>query len=165
MANNDTADNYARCHQAVQLVCAAAIPCIQSVLTNWHNSVKQKLTACKTPQTCPTKGKPKTGRGSCSSCVDWSKELEAVVYPPNLSGSLPWANLNPTLLHTDPMEAAKVFVLRLQPGVVYSDVGDFDAASLIMIMMKFVEFHRGDVTLHAKIKKVRSWTVHRFQDL
>ncbi|XP_072016963.1 NLR family CARD domain-containing protein 4-like [Amphiura filiformis] len=147
-------ENYVRCHQAVQLVCAEAIPCIQNVLTNWHKTLQQRLKPCISPQTCPTKGKPKNGKGSCNACVDWGDALEKVVYPPNSSGTLPWANINPTLLHTDPIEAAKVFVLRLQPGAVYTDVGDFDSASLIMIMMKFVEFHQGDVATYDTIKKV-----------
>ena len=76
------------------------------------------------------------------------------MYPPNSSGSLPWQNINPTLLHVDPIEAAKIFVLRLQPGAVYTNVGDFDSASLLMIMMKFQNFHQGDQVKYDAIKKV-----------
>ena len=95
-------------------------------------------------------------RGSCTACNAWGNALEASVYPPNSSGSLPWQNINPTQLHADPIEAAKIFVLRLQPGAVYTDVGDFDSASLLMIMMKFKDFHLGDQLKYNAIKKVRA---------
>ena len=157
MTSNDS-DNYVRCHQAVQLVCEHSIPCIQNVLSKWHKNLQQTLSPCTAAHQCPGKGKPKAikqGKGSCNACVAWGNALEAAVYPPNSSGTLPWANINPSLLHKDPLEAAKIFVLRLQPGVVLTDVGDFDSASLLMIMMKFNDFHQGDQVKYDIIKKVK----------
>ena len=153
MASNES-DNYVRCHQAVQLACASFAPCIQRLLETWHKNLQQTLPPCTTPQTCPTKGKPKTGRRSCAACVAWGNAIEAAVYPPSSSGSLPWQNINSKQLHANPIEAAKIFVLRLQPGAVYTDVGDFDSASLLMIMMKFQDFHQGDQVKFDAIKKV-----------
>ena len=155
-------DNYVRCHQAIQEVCKTSIPCIRTVLETWHQQVQSSLFSCTTPQTCgPIKGKPTVKKkGSCQACVDWANALELATYlPPNTSGTLAWSNVNPTLLHKDPVEAAKAFVLRLQSGTTYSDVGDFDAASLLMIMMKFKEFNQGDQSKYWTIKKVNRYTI------
>ena len=151
-------DNYVRCHQAIQELCKKSIPCIRMVLETWHQQVKSSLSSCTTPQICGSiKGKANDKKG-CQACVDWANALELATYwPPNTSGTLAWTNVNPTLLHKDPVEAAKAFVLRLPAGTIYSDVGDFDAASLLMIMMKFKEFNQGDQSKYQTIKKVKKY--------
>ncbi|XP_072016974.1 uncharacterized protein [Amphiura filiformis] len=144
--------NYQRCQQAVQLVCSKAVPCIKNTLQIWHNRIKETLLPCTTPQVCSKViGKPKLQK-SCNACIDWGKALECAVYRPSSTGSLPWSNVDSTQLYAHPIEAAKIFVLRLQQGVV--DVDDFDSTSLIMIMMKFSEFHQGDMAKYDTIKKV-----------
>ena len=75
--------------------------------------------------------------------------------PPNKTPNLPqWANVNPTILHRDPVEVAKAFVLRLPQGQSYGSIGDFDSASVLMIMMRFEQFHHGDHAKYGLIKKV-----------
>ena len=146
-------DNFVRCQEAIQAVCSASIPCIRNILETWHQQMQATIPACTTPQICPNKGKPKANKGSCKACVDWANALELAKFSPT-PGTLAWSNVNPTQLHNDPVEAAKAFVLRLQADIAYSDVGDFDAASLLMIMMNFKKFNQSSHTMYDAIKKV-----------
>ena len=155
MTDDDDHSNFVRLHRAIQLVCDKALPCITDTLTKWHSNQLQVLHPCASPHQCPVTGKPKPGK-SCQGCVDWGNALQTVYYPPiqpNVQ-NIQWSNVNPSLFHQDPVEVAKAFVLRLPSGKSYKSVGDFDAASLLMIMMRFGEFHGGNRSVFDKIKEV-----------
>ncbi len=65
-------------------------------------------------------------------------------------------NANPLLFNTVPLEVIKLFVLRTpaQQRNAYSALGDFDAASLLIIMGKFKAFHKGDQAMFDMIQKI-----------
>ena len=145
-------DNFIRSHEGIQVVCAAILPSIQKTLTQWHQQQQTVLGYCTSPHTCKSKGRPVVNK-SCPSCVQWGQAIETAYYPQSNIKSIPWANINPTLLGIDFIQVAKAYALRL-PGTVYKDLGDFDAASLLMIMLHFQPFHQGDVMIPDKISKV-----------
>ena len=151
-------DNFIRLHSAVQYVCQEALPCITDTIQKWHQLQSQSLQPCQSPQQCAVKGKPKPGK-SCPACVAWGNAIETVYYRPPTQPNIqiPWGNVNPTRLHQDSIEVAKAFVLRLVPGKGYTSLGDFDAASLLMIMMNFTNFHSGDASFYDRIKDVSSY--------
>ena len=104
--------------------------------------------------TCPTTGgKPSPSKGSCASCVSWGEAVKAEIYPPG--GQIQWSNVNSTMFSANPFEVAKAFVHQMKPGKTYSTFGDFDSASLLMIMMGIKEFHQSDQASYTIIKKVR----------
>jgi hypothetical protein len=151
------ADNFSRCQQAIQdVLFPTAVQCVQEVLQDWHTQKKQTLSSCLAPNVgpnqCLTKGKPKPSK-SCRHCMSWGKALETAQYPPS-SNSIVWSNINPTLLYHNPIEIAKGFVLRLPVGQTMPTFGDFDTASLLMIMTRFAEFHQSDQVSYNQIKKV-----------
>ena len=145
--------NIEKCQHAIETVCKKAVPSIKKCIWDWQQRQRLTLGSCSGTGTCPTTGgKPKASKGSCASCVSWGQAVEAEIYPPG--GQIQWSNVNPTRLSTDPFEVAKAFVLRLKTRKNYYTFGDFDPASLLMIMMGFQEFHQGDPALHSVIKKV-----------
>ena len=154
-------DAFIRCHEAIHVVCSSAVPCIETVIQNWHTQHKQTTGACTNPKQCPSKGKPKPlprPQQSCQACLDWGSALEAVEYTDQTHGivtSLAWTNINPTVLFQDPVEVAKAFGIKLPKGEPPPTTFDgFDTASLLLIMMKFGEFHQHDHNRYLKIKKV-----------
>lgn len=147
--------NIEKCQQAIASVCKKAVPSIKECIRAWQQRQRQTIGSCTGTGTClATAGKPKSGKGSCASCVRWGQTVEAEIYPPG--GPIQWSNVNPTLFSTDPFEVAKAFVLRLKTGKNYCTFGDFDSASLLMIMMGFKEFHQSDQASYNVIKKVGS---------
>ena len=160
-------DGFIRCHEAIHVVCSSAVPCIQTVIQNWHSQHQQTIGACTNPQQCPSKGKPKPpprpgGRPqpprSCQACVDWGSALETVEYTDQTRGivtSLAWTNIDPTILFQDPVEVTKAFGIKLFKGQPPpSTFDEFDTASLLLIMMKFGAFHQQDHNSYQIIKKV-----------
>ena len=146
--------NIEKCQQAIASVCKKAVPSIKKCIRDWQQRQRPTLGNCTGAGTCPTTGgRPRSSRGSCASCVNWGKAVEAELYPPG--GQIQWSNVDPTLFSIDPFEVAKAFVLRLKTGKTYSTFGDFDSASLLMIMMGFKEFHQSDQASYTIIKKVR----------
>ena len=121
----------------------------------WH--AQQNIGNCIKPN-CATTGKPKPST-SCPNCVAWGNALLAAEYTNPSQGigtSIAWSNINPTLLSKDPVEVAKAFVLRLPKGEPPpKSFDEFDTASLLMIMMKFNDFHHGDSNNFNSIKQVR----------
>ena len=154
-----------RCYKALHIVSCAALPCIDDCLCTWHANKRQSIPPCSTNQ-CPSGKKPKLP-SSCQSCVDWSREIEAVYYQQAFQPvgaaqqspqkQIPWANVNSALLGTSHIEVAKAFVLRLQK-VQYVTISDVDSASVLMIMTRFSEFHKGDQTFYPLIEKVSTET-------
>ena len=163
MAASTDISNFARCHQAIQLVCHQAGTCVDSVLQAWHKSKTHVIPHCSrprprppsNPQVCSDRGKPKPS-SSCQNCVQWGAAVEAEYYPPHLRGVIPWGNVNPTVSSRHYMEVAKAFVLRLQPNQPLTKATDLDSASLLMLMIRFGEFHKCDQVSYDIIKKV-SW--------
>ena len=76
------------------------------------------------------------------------------MHPKHLSGSLQWMNVHPSSFNDDPLEVIKLFVLRIQGNQMYSQLSDFDHASLLMIMGKFKPFHNGDRNVVENVQKV-----------
>ncbi|XP_072039354.1 uncharacterized protein [Amphiura filiformis] len=148
-------DNFIRLHLAVQYICNEALPCISETLKNWHSNQTKILQPCQTPQQCTNKGKPKPGK-SCPACVAWGNAIESVYYKPagQQNAQITWGNVDPTRFHHDPIEVAKAFVLRLVPGKPYNSLGDFDAASLLMLMMNLAIFHGNNTSVYDRIKMV-----------
>ncbi len=120
-----------------------------------HNTTKSATKQCSQSTTCPPYKKPSAKNNSCPECIAWVTAIEAQVYPPSASGSLQWMNANSVLFHLVPLEAIKHFVLRMpaQQRNAYSALGDFDAASLLM-MGKFKHFHKGDQAMFDMIQKI-----------
>ncbi|XP_072024827.1 NLR family CARD domain-containing protein 4-like [Amphiura filiformis] len=145
-------DNFVRCHEAVQLVCSAILPTLQKVLEDWHQRSLQNLGTCT--QSCPKKGKPNQKKGFCQSCVAWGIAIQQAYFPQSTIGSMKWNNVDPTLFCKDPIEVAKVFVLRLPQGQVYGCLDDFDAASLLMLTMHFTPYHQGNQAFYDALQKV-----------
>ncbi|XP_072038581.1 NLR family CARD domain-containing protein 4-like [Amphiura filiformis] len=145
-------DNFVRCHEAVQLVCSAILPTLQKVLEDWHQRSLRNLGTCV--QSCPNKGKPNPKKGFCPNCVAWGIAIEQAYFPQFTIGSMKWNNVDPTLFCKDPMEVAKVFVLRLPQGQVYGCLDDFDAASLLMLAMHFTPYHQGNQAFYDTLQKV-----------
>ena len=161
---NVNKDAFIRCHEAVHVVCESAVPCIETVIQNWHIQKQTTIGTCTNPHQCPSKGKPKPPTGgrphpSCQACLDWGNALETVEYTdpsqPSIVTSLAWTNINPTVLSQDPVEVAKAFSIKFpkgQPSPAAFD--EFDTASLLLMMMKFGEFHKRDHASYLIIKKV-----------
>ena len=147
-------ENFIRCHAALQTLLSKTLPCLQNTLDLWHHQTTQRLKSCTTPNQCQPNRKPSSKINSCQTCMDWAKAIEAEVYPHSKVGSLQWANVNPTKFGKDPLEVIKLFVLRIPANQVFSTLGDFDAASLLMIMWKFKEFHHGNQAVYDQVLKV-----------
>ena len=131
-------DNFIRVLQALQHVCDKALPSLEGVIQAWH--AKQGTQSCTQPQQCPTKGKPKPP-SSCGNCVQWAIPLETVCFsPPNNKVQVTWKNVNPTLLHSNPIEVANAFALHLPKRPTKFE--DYDTASALKIMLGFGEFHQ-----------------------
>ena len=156
-------DGYIRCCKALHLVTHQAIPCVDDVLIKWHAVKQRTLFPCSRPRprpplnpaTCSDKGKPKP-QSSCANCVAWGKEVEKAYFPQSDKERIPWSNVNPACFHRSHVAIAEAFVLRLQRDKQYKKIDHFDSASLLTIMMRFQEFHRGDVAKFNIIKKVNS---------
>ncbi|XP_072014741.1 uncharacterized protein [Amphiura filiformis] len=149
-------DNFVRCHEAVgeavQLVCSEILPSLQKVLEDWHERRLRNLNTCT--QSCPNNGKPTQKKGFCQSCVAWRKAIEQAYFPQSNTVSMKWNNVDPTLFCKDPMEVAKIFVLRLPQGQLYDSLYDFDAASLLMFAMHFAPYHQGNQAFYDQLQKV-----------
>ena len=149
-------DNLIRCLRAVQAFGDTVLPCTEQIVKAWHRNKLLTLKPCVTPATCKTlNGKPKLGKGWCQPCVDWSATLEAEWYPPSATSFVGWKNIDSSLLHGSPVEAAKGFVVNLpKTGHGRTTFGDFGALSLIKLMMSFQALIKGDATVYSKIQKV-----------
>ena len=93
------------------------------------------------------------------SCLGWGRAIENAYFPQSNILSIKWGNINPTLLCKDPIEAAKLFVLRLPQGhsYMYNSVDDFDVASLLMLALHFNPYIQGDQSFYIKLEKVKHW--------
>ena len=160
-------DNFVRCHEAVHLVCSAIAPSIQRTLDDWHQRNLGNFGCCTSPQSkpCPNKGKPVARKGYCRSCENWGQAIENAYFPQYSSASIKWGNVNPTLFCKDPIEVAKVFVLRLQQCQTYNTLDDFDAASILMLGVHFAPYHRGDQAFSGKIEKVKHMYLNMLKEL
>ncbi|XP_072048548.1 uncharacterized protein [Amphiura filiformis] len=147
-------DNFIRCHAALHELLSRTIPSLQNAVDVWHH--KTTTQPCSNPAQCPPYKKPSLKNKSCQECIAWATAIEAQVYPPWTVGSLQWMNANSTLFSKDPLEAMKLFVLRMPANNIntYSTLADFDTASLLMIMGKFKEFHHGDQIVYDNIQKI-----------
>ena len=163
LPDSSAQDRFNKCHAALHTVLSHIIPSLQNAIDSWHLKTKGTVPPCSNPAQCPPFKKPSTKNNSCQGCIAWAKVIEAQVYPPSSVVSLQWMNANPTLFSKDPLETIKPFVLRMptNPRQTYSHLGDFDAASLLMIMGKFKEFHQGDQAVFDIIQKVRVKTMLR----
>ena len=151
--NSNSKTNFIRCHEAIQLICSLSMPLVRLSIEQWHQMMQTHLQNCTTPH-CPAKGKPNAKRGSCPSCVQWGVALQNTHSPSQNLVNPQWPNVNPTLLHKDPVEVAKAFVLRLPKGHICRSFGDFDVASILMMMVHFKGFHRGIKQHREHIEKV-----------
>ncbi|XP_072022106.1 uncharacterized protein [Amphiura filiformis] len=149
-------DNFIRCHAALHTLLSHTIPSLQHAVDTWHHKTTVTTQPCSNPAQCPPFKRPSLKNKSCPECITWATAIEAQVYPPWNVGSLQWMNANSTLFSKDPLEAIKLFILRMpaNQGNTYSTLGDFDTASLLMIMGKFKEFHLGDQMVFDNIQKV-----------
>ncbi|XP_072017293.1 uncharacterized protein [Amphiura filiformis] len=145
-------DNLIRLHRAVQMVCSAVLlTTLKTVLEDWHQRNLQNLGTCT--QSCPHKGKPNPKKGFCQSCVAWKTAIENAYFPQSNIVSMKWNNVDPTLFCKDPMEVAKVFVLRLHSQI-YGCLDDLDAACLLMLAMHFTPLHQGNQQFYDQLQKV-----------
>ena len=163
MATADSnSDGFIRCAKALHLAVYHSIPCVDNVLQQWHSTKRQTLQPCSRPrprppnstQECKDKGKPKPS-SSCANCVAWGKAVEDAYYPQTLKGEMPWGNVNPTRFAGSHVMVAKAFVLRLQKDKECTQLEHLDAASLLMVMMRFEGFHGGDQSKFCIIRKVK----------
>ncbi len=146
-------ENFIRCHGALQELLSTVIPSLQRTIDLWHQTTAQNISQCTCiPPNHPSYKKPKH---SCQGFT-WVKAIESATYPPSAKGSLQWRNANSALFHQDPLEVMKLFVLRI-PDVnqTYSTLGDFDAASVLMIMSKFAPFQGGNQAVYDQVTKVK----------
>ena len=148
-------DNFIRCHEGLQLVCSAALPCVQAVIEAWHWKNQQNLKPCQTPNVCPSYKKPTSKHGACQCCIDWGVAVESVYYDPSKGGgSLVWKNVSATKFHSDPVEVAKAFVFQLSSFGKREKFSDFDSGSILKLMISFEQFHHGDVSIIEAVEKV-----------
>ena len=147
-------ENFMRCHSAMHTLLTAILPCLQNAIDLWHHQAKRAYPPCSAPSACVAKKKPSAKVKSCPECINWAHAIETQVYPTTATGTLQWINANSTLFSKDPLEVMKLFVLRIPANQTFSTLGDFDTASLLMIMSKFKEFHRGDKSTSDQINKV-----------
>ncbi len=158
-------DNFIRCHAALHSLLSHTIPSLQYVIDAWHQKTTATTKPCSNPTSKPCSNptppcspykKPTAKNNFCPECIAWATAIEAQVYPPSTSGSLQWMNANPVLFCKDPLEVIKLFVLRMPTNQrnAYSSLGDFDTASLLMIMAKFKAFHHGNQAVFDMIQKV-----------
>ena len=77
--------------------------------------------------------------------------IEAANYPQPIL----WLDINLNLPNTDFVQVTEAYAvtLHVQQGNVNKDLGDFDPASLMM-MLHFQPFQQGDVMIPDKINKV-----------
>ena len=143
------------------MVCESAVPCIETVIKKWHTQKQLTIGTCTNPHQCPSEGKPRppgSQQVSCQACLNWVNALETVEYTDQTQGvstSIAWTNINPTVLFQDPVEVAKAFCIRLPKGEPPpTTFHGFDTASLLLMMMKFGEFHQRDHASYLIIKKV-----------
>ena len=135
-------DNFIKVLQALQHVCQKSAPCIKKVVDTWHMQQKQTQTPCSQRQVCSRiKGKPKLNT-SCRSCVNWGKAVETVYYPQ--PPQIAWRNIDITLLHGSAIEVCNGFALNLPSGQRPTKMADYDAASILKIMMGFGQFHQSN---------------------
>ena len=133
-------------------MCYISVPTIQDCVENWHQNYQPQMQACKTPSKCPAYRPPSTKSGSCTACIGWRNVLESECYP--LGKPIQWRNVNPTLLHKDPVEVAKGFVFISPDAQNCRDFSDFDIGGILKLKMGFADYHGGDQICHDKIKKV-----------
>ncbi|XP_072046769.1 NLR family CARD domain-containing protein 4-like [Amphiura filiformis] len=144
--------DYIKTITSVQLVCSVILPTLQKVLEDWHQRSQRNLGTCT--QSCPNKGKPNPKKGFCQSCVSWGAAIEQAYFPQSNIVSMKWNNIDPTLFCKDPIEVAKMFVLRLPRGQIYGCLDNFDVASLLMLAIHFTPYHQGNQAFYDKLQKV-----------
>ena len=160
VVNKSDSRDFTRLHEAIQFICDKSVPCIQYVLQTWHDAQKLDLPPCDSPHQCSAKTnkKPKVGK-FCSGCVAWTGAIQTAYYPPIKSDTqnMFWSNADISRLHLDFVEVAKTFVLRMSADndKHVASLDQFDAASLLRLMMHFGAFHREDAILYKKITNVR----------
>ena len=146
------ASNYVKVCEAVQVFCIISLPTIQACVEVWHQSHQPKMHACQTPSNCPSYKKPTKKSGACLACIDWGNALESEYYPPGKD--IQWRNVDATLLHKDPVEAAKGFVFIIPDKQSCTKFDDLDIGGVLKLMMGFAKYHGGDQTCYDKIQKV-----------
>ena len=147
-------DNFGSCYTAIETVLLWIRPCLQHVLETWHQQTMKKIQPCLSPDQCPRNQKPTTENKACQSCLEWVAAIQDVVYPPSDIESLYWSNVNPTLFSKNPIEIIKLFTDHHTPNQAYLNLGEVDNTSLLVLMSKFKEFHRGDHTVFGNIQQV-----------
>ena len=152
-------DSFVRSHEGVHVMCACALPCIKTTIQKWRAQIQQNTGDCTKPN-CATIGKPEPSTCCPTLCGLWGNASLAAEYTNPSRGigtSTGWSNIYQTLLSKDPVEVAKTFVLRLPKGEPSpKSLDEFDTTSLLMITMKFKDFHQGDIRHYEAIKKVSS---------
>ena len=112
------------------------------------------MQTCRTPSDCPSYKKPTRKSGACQACIDWGNALESECYPPEKD--IQWKNVNATLLHKDPVEAAKGFVFIIPDKHNCKEFDDLDVGGTLKLMMGFADYHGGDKICYEKMQKVKS---------
>ena len=146
--------NYVKVCEAVQVLCSMSLATIQACVEAWHQIHHPRMKTCQTPSDCPSYKKPTTKSGACQACIDWGRALESECYPPGKD--IQWKNVNTTLLHKDPMEAAKGFVFIIPDKQSCKEFDDFDVGGTLKLMMGFADYHGGDQICHDKMQKVQA---------
>ena len=146
------ANNYVKVCEAVQVLCSVSLPTIRACVEAWHQSHQSMMHACQTPSNCPSYKKPTTKSGACQACIDWGNALESEYYPPGKD--IQWRNVDATLLHKDPVEAAKGFVFIIPDKQNCTEFDDLDIGGVLKLMMGFANYHGGDRTCYDKMQKV-----------
>ena len=148
------ASNYVKVCEAVQVLCHFSLHTIQACVEAWLQSHRLKMQTCRTPSKCPSYKKPIKKSGACQACIDWGKALELECYPPGKD--IQWRNVNATLLHKDPVEAAKGFAFIIPDKQSCTEFGDLDIGGILKLMMGFADYHEGDQICHDKIQRVQA---------
>ncbi|XP_072049090.1 uncharacterized protein [Amphiura filiformis] len=177
MADQEHFENFVKCVKALQTVCRESVlPCVEQTVRQWHWNAKnvKKLKPCgKSPMKCTyvkdSNKHRKTAKDcawfpkSCANCITWGTEVECaywpqwIISPINCRGPpIMWTNIKPCQLHEDPIEIAKCFAVRLytETKINYTEFADFDAASLLKIMMHFGDCHKSNPRTYDAIKEV-----------
>ena len=148
------ANNYVKVCEAVQVLCSVSLPTIKSCVEAWHQNHQPRMQTCQMPSKCPSYKKPIKKSGACQSCIDWGKALELECYPPGKD--IQWRNVNTTLLHKDPVEAAKGFAFIIPDKQSCTEFGDLDIGGILKLMLGFADYHGGDQICHDKMQRVQA---------
>ena len=138
---------FVRVDGAVKLFSRTIIPVVSAITETWHKDTSLQIGKCPV--------KDKQCDRECNVCIAWGQAIEEVFYAPptDSTTALKWSKVNLRRLQNSPLEVAKFFAAGNLPHGI-SEYGDFDAASLLTIMMSFKEINRGDFTCYNLLKQV-----------